>query len=205
MNKAAEQVIGIYQRHFEAFDRHRGRSLFERGWLDRLLASMDRPGDLLDFGCGMGEPIARYLIDRAHRVTGVDTSAGMLALCRERFPDHDWLEADMRVLDLQKQFDGLIAFNSFFHLTREDQRAMFRIFGRHAAPGAPLLFTSGPDEGEILGEMEGEPLFHASLSPEEYRSLLDANGFDTLEFVAEDPDCNGHCVWLAKRRYDRGR
>jgi SAM-dependent methyltransferase len=205
MSDEADQIIGIYKRHFEAFDHRRGRSLFEKIWLDRFREAMGRHATVLDVGCGMGEPIARYMIDHGHTLTGVDTSPGMIGLCRERFPDHEWIQADMRGLDLGRAFGGVIAFNSFFHLTRADQNAMFPVFGKHAAPGAPLLFTSGPGDGEAIGEMEGEPLYHASLDPDEYRSLMDDNGFDVLKFIPDDPECNGHCVWLAKRRYDPGR
>jgi len=70
----------------------------------------------------------------------------------------------------------------------------------HARTGAPLLFTSGPAFGEAIGTLEGEPLYHASLGPQEYRLLLDRNGFDVVAHVAEDPDCGGRTVWLARRR-----
>ena len=82
----ADATIGIYRRHAAAFDRQRPRVLSERGWLDRFLALLPDGASVLDLGCGMGEPIARYLIARGCRVTGVDTSQPMLALCRTRFP-----------------------------------------------------------------------------------------------------------------------
>ncbi|WP_416896887.1 MAG: class I SAM-dependent methyltransferase [Minwuia sp.] len=195
-------TIDTYRRHVAAFNRDRDRSLFERSWLDRFLAAMPEGRRVLDIGCGMGEPIARYLIDKECQVTGVDTSPGMLDLCRSRYPEHEWIEADMRTLDLGRSFDGLIAFDSFFFLTWAEQPEMFPVFAAHAAPGAPLLFTSGPEYGEAFSIFEGEPVHHASLAPETYRELLDGNGFDVIDFVPEDPDCNGHSVWLAKRRYD---
>jgi hypothetical protein len=76
---------------------------------------------------------------------------------------------------------------------------MFPIFRNHAAPGAPLLFTSGPAAGESLGWLEGEPLYHASLDPAEYRLLLAGAGFDVLRHVPEDPSCAGRTVWLGIR------
>ena len=105
----------------------------------------------------------------------------------------------MRSLSLGRKFDGLIAWDSFFHLTADDQRAMFAIFRDHAASGAALMFTSGPAHGEAIGEFEGEPLYHASLDADEYRALLAAHGFRVVRHVADDPACNGHTVWLARR------
>ena len=104
----------------------------------------------------------------------------------------------MRTLALDQPFDGLIAWDSFFHLSHAHQRRMFPIFRRHAAPGAALLFTSGPAHGEAIGSYRGEPLYHASLSEAEYRALLAANGFAVVRQVAEDADCGGHTVWLAQ-------
>jgi len=155
---------------------------------------------VLDIGCGMGEPIARHIIDRGFTVTGIDSAPSMIALCRARFPAQDWIVADMRGLALGVRFAGLLAWNSFFHLAHDDQRAMFAIFAAHAAPGAALMFTSGPDHGIAMGEFQGEPLFHASLDPAEYRALLDANAFDVVDQRSEDPDCGGHTVWLARHR-----
>ena len=74
---------------------------------------------------------------------------------------------------------------------------MFARFARLSAPEAALMFTSGPYDGEVVGEMWGEPLYHASLAPDEYRSLLVANGFGVVAHMAEDPQCGGHTVWLA--------
>lgn len=75
---------------------------------------------------------------------------------------------------------------------------MFPVFRRHAAPGALLLFTSGPAHGESIGSYRGDALYHASLSPSEYVGLLEANGFSVRKHVAEDADCGSHTVWLAQ-------
>lgn len=193
------EVVHIYEANAEAFDRDRGRSLMEAKYLDLLLARLPS-GErrVLDLGCGAGEPIARYLIERGCWVTGVDAAPAMVALCAERFPEMTWREADMRDLALGERFDAIVAWDSFFHLTVEAQRRMFPIFRDHAAPGALLLFTSGPAHGEAIGELYGQPLHHASLAPEEYRALLAANGFAVLEHAVEDPACGGHTVWLAQ-------
>jgi hypothetical protein len=147
----------------------------------------------------MGEPIARYLIASGFAVTGIDSSPALIAMCERRHPQGTWSVADMRTLSLGRAFDGLLAWDSFFHLTPDDQRAMFPVFRDHAARHAALMFTSGPAHGEVIGAFEGEPLYHASLDPDEYRALLEAHGFRIVSHVADDPACNGHTIWLAQR------
>ena len=195
-----ERIIGLYEDNAEAWDRQRGRYLLERPWLDRFAALLPKGGTILDIGCGMGEPVARYLIEQGFAVTGVDSSPSLIAICRERFPEAEWIVADMRALDLGRRFDGLLAWHSFFHLSPQDQPPIFPRFAAHACPGAALMFTSGSSHGEAIGEWQGEPLYHGSLDPWDYSALLDANGFAVVEHRISDPECGDATVWLAQMR-----
>jgi SAM-dependent methyltransferase len=200
MAGAADEIIGIYRRHARAWSEARGGRLIEKCWLDRFAAMSQHGAQVLDIGCGTGEPIAHYLTSRGFAVTGVDSSPEMIAMFSANFPQQACLVQDMRTLNLQTKFQGLLAWDSFFHLDYEDQRAMFPRFRDHAASGAPLMFTSGPEHGEAIGTFEGDPLYHASLSASEYERLLDASGFDVIDHVPEDPACGGRTIWLTQRR-----
>jgi SAM-dependent methyltransferase len=194
-----ERIIPLYEENAAAWDRLRSRELEERGWIDAFTAHLPAGASILDLGCGSGEPIARHLIERGYRLTGVDSSPSLIAMCRERFPEHEWLVADMRQLDLGRRFDRLLAWHSLFHLHFDDQRAMFPRFAAHARPGAILIFSSGSMHGEAFGEWQGEPLYHASLAQEEYRALLEGHGFLVLSFRAGEPVAEGPSVWLARQ------
>ena len=193
-----ERIVGLYEDNAAAWDRQRGRDLFEKPWLDRFLGLLPPRPSILDIGCGMGEPIAAYLIERGAQVTGVDSSPSLIALCRKRFPEHRWIAEDMRRLELGERFDGLLAWHSFFHLAPEDQEPMFPRFAAHAAPGAALMFTSGWGRGEAIGRWQGEPLYHGSLDTEEYAGLLAVNGFALVDHRLRDPECGEATIWLAQ-------
>jgi SAM-dependent methyltransferase len=198
---AAEDVIGLYTRHAVLWEAARGPEVrVERDWMARFADALPPGARVLDLGCGTGRPLGAWLLARGFSVTGIDASAPAIHRARERLPAGEWICADMRGLDLGRTFEALLAWDSLFHLTAADQEAFFPVLGAHAAPGALLMFTSGPDAGTVLGEFGGDPLHHASLSPAEYRSRLSAEGFEVLEFRPEDPDCGGHSVWLARRR-----
>ena len=192
-----DDILTTYNTVATEWDVQRSQSLFERKWLDRMLNFA--PGKtVLDIGCGAGRPIARYLCDRGAVVTGLDGAPAMIKLFQSNVPNARAILADMRGLDLGETFDALLAWNSFFHLSQDDQRAMFAVFARHANPGAALLFTSGPEKGEEIGQVAGQSVYHASLDPAEYEGLLNGNGFQVKHFRPEDPDCSGHTIWLAK-------
>ncbi|UYV38737.1 class I SAM-dependent methyltransferase [Rhodobacteraceae bacterium D3-12] len=190
---------GVYEHNAVQFDRDRTRDLHERGWLERFCAEMPRGGRVLDLGCGAGEPMAGYLIGRGLAVTGVDFAPAMLELARARFPDGRWIEGDMRALDLGEVFDGVLAWNSFFHLTAEEQRGVIPRLAAHLCPGGALMMSVGPEAGDVWGTVAGEAVYHASLSPDDYAAELANCGCEVAAFCAEDADCNGHSVLLARK------
>ncbi|PWB17369.1 SAM-dependent methyltransferase [Acinetobacter sp. AM] len=198
-NHLSENIIKLYQKYAREWMALRGEWLFEKVWLDRMLAMLPDQANVLDLGCGSGKPLATYLIEQGCAITGVDSSELMLQMARANFPEQTWLQADMRQLNLEQKFDAILAWNSFFHLTQDDQRHMFAQFARHAKLGTVLMFTSGPAQGEAIGELFGQALYHASLAPEEYHHLLVQYGFQVLKMVAEDPECTGHTIWLARK------
>ena len=198
MGGDAERIIDIYDRNAELWDKDRLRILFEKSWLDRFLALLPAASSILDIGCGTAEPIARYIIEAGYFLSGIDSSPAMIRICKSRFPNHDWMVADMRTLSVGRRFNGLIAWDSFFHLTQDAQRKMFPIFQAHAAPNAALMFTSGPSHSVSIGTYRGQSLYHSSLDEAEYLSLLRNSGFDIITHVANDPECDRHTVWLAR-------
>jgi cyclopropane fatty-acyl-phospholipid synthase-like methyltransferase len=143
------------------------------------------PGEsVLDLGCGSGFPVAAHLHVRGLKVTGVDSSPTMISLCRQRLPDQDWIVADMRNLSLDRRFDGVLAWDSFFHLDHESQRAMFAVFSAHASPGAMLMFNTGPQHAEGIGEYRGDP-YHAR-GPADARYGFAGRGEVSAEQLSEE-------------------
>ena len=62
------------------------------------------------------------------------------------------------------------------------------------------MFTGGDHEGEAIGQFAGEPLYHGSLDPEEYRRRLDDAGFEIIEQTQDDAETGGSAIWLAQLR-----
>lgn len=200
---SSQYIPILYKRYAKAWQRLRRESPFvEKAWLDRFIGQLpqaDSP-QVLDLGCGDGEPMAGYLIEQGAEITGVDITKRFIKSAKKLYKNHTWLIEDMRHVSLSEQFDGIIAWDSFFHLPQNDQSAMFKQFEKYAKPGAPLMFTTGHEHGEAIGSFNGHDLYHASLSSDEYRSLLIEHGFGLIQYKLQDETCGGRSIWLAKKR-----
>ncbi|OLN26558.1 Methyltransferase [Desulfovibrio sp. DV] len=196
-----DDIISRYEGIADWFAAHRfaGDPPMESAYLAAVAKALPAGAAVLDLGCGTGEPLAGYFIRAGHPVVGIDGAPAMIARCQERFPDMTWMVGDMRRLSLGRPFGAVLAWDSFFHLAYDDQRAMFAVFAAHTSPDGLLLFTSGPDHGKATGTMDGLAFAHYSLSAAEYREQLAGHGFAVLRHVVEDPDCGGHTVWLARK------
>ncbi|MFN7038498.1 MAG: class I SAM-dependent DNA methyltransferase [Alphaproteobacteria bacterium] len=198
MRKNKDNIYKIYDKIAIWMDEHRSRALFEKPYLDRAISYLEPDATILDLGCGTGEPIGRYFIDAGFQVIGVDGSTKMLEIARSRCPKIRFILSDMRTINLDAKFDCITAWHSFFHLSQDDQRAMFKIFVSHLKAGGVLLFTSGPEAGEVWSNNGDEMLYHASLSSDEYKVLLKQHGFTLIDHKIADPECGDATVWLAK-------
>ena len=140
MNDRADRVISHYERYALSWDvDRRAATWYDKSWIDRFysFASVpDRRYSMSD--AAGGERVAFAMVTAGIKVTGVDTSPTLLALCRNRMPDQEWVRGDMRTLALGRRFGGVLAWDSFFHLKHDDQRAIFPIFAAHAERGTIL-------------------------------------------------------------------
>ncbi len=140
-------------------------------------------GPVLELGVGTGRiavPIAAVGIS----VVGVDTSAGMLEVARERAElaavDVDLHQGDMREPPIEGKFPLVIVpFRSMLHMeTNDDRRAALRAVAKHLAPGGRLVFdvfTPGADDiADTHGRwLEREPgIWERADWNEETRTLI---------------------------------
>ncbi|HEX5566913.1 MAG TPA: class I SAM-dependent methyltransferase [Streptomyces sp.] len=120
---------------------------------DRLLDAVTsalRPlgpfGTGLDVCCGTGAGVGvlRQLCE--HRVTGVDLSAGMLAVARSAFPAGSggptvhWVRADARRLPFTQGFDLATSFGAFGHFLPRQRPELFARVHAALRPGGRFVF-----------------------------------------------------------------
>ena len=153
----------------------------ERAWLDRLITPLPRGAAILDLGCGGGEPIDRYLIDRGFQIVGIDHRAQLIDLARTRFPRHRWLLGDMRTIALDERFAAVLAWNSLSLPSPADQAAMAERAAAWLLQGGRLLFSAVPAEGA------------------DFSTALVRRGLIEIAHVENDRSGDAAAVWLARK------
>jgi cyclopropane fatty-acyl-phospholipid synthase-like methyltransferase len=154
-----------------------------------LAATLRAGSRILDLGCGNGVPITEALVKADCRVTGLDSSIGMLMHFRHTLSGTPAVRADARRCPfLNGGFDAAISWGMMFHLPPSDQATVLASVSRVLKPGSPFLFTGAEiedaDDSGITGMMNGVT-FHYYAVPS-YRPLLAEHGF-TLVDVHDDP------------------
>lgn len=138
-------------------------------------------GKILDIGCGTGYPITSYLSECGFTITGIDFSEKLLQKALDRhIPNTTFHLCDFFDFNPTEKFDGIIAFDSFFHFPKEKQTGIYATVSNWMNEGAYLLFTHGKREGEITGDMFGETFYYSCLDNEEIRRLLLQSGLEIV-------------------------
>lgn len=190
-------------------DDYSAHSQAQYQWTREIIEKTGLEGteSVLDIGCGDGKVtamLASYL--PFGEVTGIDSSAGMIALAQEKFPPSDYPRLSFQRMDamnilFENRFD--LAFsNAALHWVSNHTRVLSGVF-RSLKEGGRLFFQMG-GMGNARDIMDiADAMIHSSpwkqyfkgfvspytfLSAEEYRVLLERAGFTRIrdELIPKD-------------------
>jgi SAM-dependent methyltransferase len=163
---------------------------FDRELLDRFATMISTGGRVLDLGCGPGQ-VARYLKSRGVNAMGIDLSQQMVEHARRLNPGIDFVQGDMRKLDMPNEsLAGIAAFYSIIHIPHEETPAVMTELWRVLAPdGLLLLSVHSGQEVRHLDEFFGKPvdLNFRFFEQAEMETYLQAAGFVVEEALERPP------------------
>ena len=174
-----------YNKIITQWSENRNKSLLNKCVVD-FAAKIKPNGKVLDIGCGTGYPITKYLSEQGFHVTGIDISENMIEeALRLGLPNSEFYLCDFFDYQPTRKFDGVIAFDSFFHFPKLRQTEIYRRVSDWMNIGAYLLFTHGKYDSELESKMYGEVFYYSSLNIDDVYRLLSESGF-TIEMIIED-------------------
>lgn len=202
---AAEVVAAGYDRMARRYLAWSAGGATRLLWLGRLLAALPEGSDVLELGCGAGEPVTRRLAER-HRVIALDVSAVQLELAARHAPSAQLIHADMTEVSFAAgSFDAVVAFYAVTHVPRERHADLLaRIFGWLRPGGVALLTMGAGDEpGAVEEDWLGVPMFFSHFDAPTNRSLVRRAGFRIEDADVIEDDEDGALVrflWVLGRR-----
>jgi cyclopropane fatty-acyl-phospholipid synthase-like methyltransferase len=175
------------------------RGFRAQAYVDAILARLAPGASVLDLGCGTGVPITRYVAERGFRVTGIDSSASMLALARQAVPQAAFLESDILDVRMAQPVAAVIAWDSVFHIDRRRHRAVFDVIRSQMEDGGWLLMSAGgTSEKGFHSDMFGQSFYYSGYAPAKTVRMLAAAGFDVQLCEVDDPSSRGHVALIAR-------
>ena len=178
--------------------------------MQRLLDDLAPASQVVDLGCGPGEPATRLLAQQ-HRVIGVDASSAQLALAREAAPTALLVQADMtRIAFRPGSVDAIASFYALGHVPSDRHAALFSHMARWLRPGGMLLTSAPVGAGdERDGNWLGVPMFFGGIGESATRVAVEAAGLVVNEWqvVEEDEgtDQTVRLLWLIATKPDEGK
>jgi cyclopropane fatty-acyl-phospholipid synthase-like methyltransferase len=195
-----EQPLCPYDPIAEQWNAARRKGRFDSKYVDLLLDRLVDGAEVLDVGCGAGIPIAEYLIDRGCDVTGIDASAAMLKLAKQQVPTARFVLCDLMQFEPTAQYSGIVAWDSIFHIPRNQHLEVFKKFNQWLIPNGLLLISLGGSAWEGTMDMFGHEFFCSGFEPDDSLKLLQEAGFEILLSEVDDPSSRGHIAVLCSKR-----
>jgi SAM-dependent methyltransferase len=127
--------------HYRSDDADDGRYAL---WLADLHQRLPISAAVLDLGCGCGVPVARFLANAGHRVTGVDISDVQIERARRLVPTGTFRRADATQIDLRlRRSTPVDCLYALIHMPVADQPRLIDRIAAWLRPGGWLLTTVG--------------------------------------------------------------
>jgi SAM-dependent methyltransferase len=163
-----------------------------------------RKGKILDIGCGVGMPTAKYLVTRGYGIIGVDNSKKMIEAAKQNVPQAEFRNIDICKIDLDDQsYDGAASFFTFNFMKKKDFEKSFEKIKASIKEEGGLLI--GAIEGDFEGEtmLLGEKVYVHQLSEEYLRGLLrdfHITLVERREYQAEGEEEQNQLFIIAKKK-----
>ncbi|AFK03716.1 Methyltransferase type 11 [Emticicia oligotrophica DSM 17448] len=191
-----------YNKIAEIWAEHRHSSFVSQIIVD-FAEKLSLNAKVLDIGCGTGMPVAGYLASKGLLVTGIDFAEKMIEIAQsQQIPQTQFLVSDFFDFETKETFDGILAWDSFFHFPKEKQAMIYPKVARLLNSGGYLLFTHGDDDGEHTNPMMGEEFYYSAILKEDIIQLLEANGCEVIDMIKDyrEKDTHRGLVVLAQKK-----
>lgn len=170
--------------------------------LEKLVEVLQPGSNILDVGCGAGNPIDSFLISKAMRVKGIDISEAQIELAKSYVPEASYEVKDMSDLkDAEYSVDAVVSFYAIFHTPREKHIEVLKKFRSFLKTDGFLLITMGASDWEGKeDDFCGAEMHWSHYGAEKNNELVEEAGFEIITSEIDHSGGEKHLMILAKAR-----
>lgn len=142
--------------------------------LKKALTFAKGRGNALDIGCGCTGRFIELLCNEGFTPSGLDISAQMLTLARQKQPNIEFIHADICRYQLATKYDLVTAWDSIWHIPLSQQTNVLTNIVNSLNPGGVLLFSFGGTDAanDHSDDFMGPQVYYSSLGTNGFLSLL---------------------------------
>ncbi len=173
-------------------------------WLDefKFFRSLLLDRKVIDIGCGTGRD-AILFTDHNFDYLGVDASAGMLKIAKQKVPKAKFLKSDFYHLEPNlKGFDGFWAAASLLHVPKNKIKPILKSLFKVIKEGGTGFISLKPRKKKNIGEemildkrYNNIQRFFSYYGKSEFRKILTDSGFKVVK-ITEKLELPENKLWL---------
>lgn len=183
-----EDTFNTYNRIANKYDEEYGNDLSDTPYIDIFL-SKTWGNRILDIGCGTGT-LSEYIANKGYTVDAIDFSEEMLKIARNKIKNVNFIQMDMRNIDIDKKYNGIMLAYSLFHISKKEVIKAIESYYNLLEDNGTMLIILQEGEGEKYVEEnleKGLKKFVNYYSFEEIEKVLNANHFEIIEKMRKKP------------------
>lgn len=164
----------------------------------KAISFTSKGGKALDVGCGAGGRFIRIFEAHGFEVTGLDVSKEMINLASKNHTNHKFINGDISTWESDEVFDFIVAWDSIFHLSLDEQKNVVSKLTRFLSKNGILIYTFGDDMGEHTSQWMDDEFYYSSIGINKNIQILMDNGLKILHLEL-DQYPQKHVVVIARK------
>lgn len=152
-------------------------------YTDMLMERLPEGSELLELGCGPGDPTTKALSAR-YAVTANDISESCLELARKNAPSAKFILSDMTQLEFANHsFDAVVAYYAFHHIPRDRYEPLILNIVNWLRPGGIFMAAFYPYDVEnlVTEDWHGSTMYWSSFDEDKSIALIKNAGLEIIE------------------------
>lgn len=182
------ETFNTYNKIAKKYEEEYGNDLSDTPYIDSFLEKTNGK-KILDIGCGTGT-LSEYIANQGFIVDAIDFSEEMLKIAKSKIKNVNFIQMDMRNININEKYNGIILAYSLFHISKKEVKKVIPKYYDLLKENGVMLIILQEGEGEKYVDEtleNGLKKFVNYYSFEEIEKILKDNHFEIIKKFKKKP------------------